>query len=192
MNDSTSSLPPQIAPPAPVLVTDATVAQWPSTPGFIAFWGWVKRRCERIKRREILEGPYDTASESIRDLMNLCERMMAWVEEVPPLPQSNQRFGNLAFRSYIKLVEERLPPLLMSFRNLPQALPSQLLPLLLNSYAFGHPTRLDYGTGHELAFVLALWCCVVAGWIGGEGKEDEEDELILRVFSRLIFDIKIS
>ena len=96
----------------------------------------------------------------------------------------------------------------MSFRNLPQALPSQLLPLLLNSYAFGHPTRLDYGTGHELAFVLALWCCVVAGWIGGEGKEDEEDELILRVFSRsvefhspirlmirgcrLIFDIKIS
>lgn len=32
--------------------------------------------------------------------------------------------------------------------------------------------------------MLGLWCCVVSGWIGGEGKEAEEDELILRVFPR--------
>jgi len=43
---------------------------------------------------------------------------------------------------------------------------------------------MDYGTGHELAFVLGLWCCIVSGWIGGENKEDEEDELILRVFTK--------
>lgn len=38
--------------------------------------------------------------------MRMLDSMMAWVEEVPPLPQENQRFGNLAFRKYIKLVEE--------------------------------------------------------------------------------------
>jgi serine/threonine-protein phosphatase 2A activator len=32
--------------------------------------------------------------------------------------------------------------------------------------------------------MLGLWCCVVSGWVGGEGKEDEEDEIILRVFAR--------
>jgi serine/threonine-protein phosphatase 2A activator len=32
--------------------------------------------------------------------------------------------------------------------------------------------------------MLGLWCCVVSGWVGGEGKEDEEDEMILRVFAR--------
>lgn len=33
--------------------------------------------------------------------------------------------------------------------------------------------------------MLGLWCCVVPGWIGGDSdKEDEEDELILRVFTR--------
>lgn len=32
-----------------------------------------------------------------------------------------------------------------------------------------------------------LWCCVVSSWIGGEDKEDEEDELILRVFPRCAF-----
>ena len=38
--------------------------------------------------------------------MDMLDSLMAWVEEVPPQPQSNQRFGNLAFREYIRLVEE--------------------------------------------------------------------------------------
>lgn len=58
---------------------------------------------------------------------------------------------------------QRLPPLLTA-QPLPPHLAEQILPLLLNSTAFGHPTRLDYGTGHELAFMLALWCCVVSGY----------------------------
>lgn len=66
---------------------------------------------------------------------------------------------------------------------MPPHLAEQLLPLLLQSHAFGHPTRLDYGTGHELAFELGLWCCVVSGWIGGE---DAQDDLILRVFPRYL------
>ena len=42
----------------------------------------------------------------IRFLMDMLEQMIRWVEEVPALEQSNQRFGNLAFRSYYKLIEE--------------------------------------------------------------------------------------
>lgn len=123
--------------------------------------------------------------------------MTEWVKEVPLAPQANQRFGNLAFRDYIALVEavsgtctpiaglmhQRIPAYFED-PSVPKQLPAQLLPLLLTSNAFGHTTRLDYGTGHELAFMLGLWCCVVSGWVGGEGKEDQEDELILRVFAR--------
>jgi serine/threonine-protein phosphatase 2A activator len=65
---------------------------------------------------------------------------------------------------------------------MPETLQGQLLPLLLQSHAFGHPTRIDYGTGHELAFALALWCCVASGWISGK----DEDELVLRVFPRYL------
>lgn len=64
-----------------------------------------------------------------------------------------------------------------------QTLQEQVLPLFLNSHAFGHPTRMDYGTGHELAFALALWCCVVAGWVA---SEDDQDDLVLRVFPRYV------
>lgn len=38
--------------------------------------------------------------------MNMLESLMQWIEEAPPQPQSSQRFGNLAFRTYIGLVEE--------------------------------------------------------------------------------------
>ncbi|WRT63817.1 uncharacterized protein IL334_000742 [Kwoniella shivajii] len=172
--------------PRPCLTTDSAVSQWHSSPGFQGFWGWIKRRCERIKGKEILRGDYHGDSEGIKTLMTMLQSMLDWVEEVPIQPQSSQRFGNLAFRSYTKLVEERLPKLFTS-TTVPPNLLSQLLPLFLNSYAFGHPVRIDYGTGHELAFVLGLWVCVVSGWIGGEGdQEDEEDELILRVFTKYL------
>ncbi|WWD22529.1 serine/threonine-protein phosphatase 2A activator 1 [Kwoniella shandongensis] len=181
----TITLPSNPAPPRPCLTNDARVAQWQLSPGFQGFWGWIQLRCDRIKGKEVMTGSYQDSSEGVRCLMDMLEKMTDWVGEVPPEPQSNQRFGNLAFRRYNKIVQERLPALLESY-NLPSNLLSQLIPLLINSHAFGHPTRLDYGTGHELAFVLGLWCCVVSGWIGGEGKEDEEDELILRVFTRYL------
>lgn len=90
-----------------------------------------------------------------------------------------------ASKWYIVLTAQRIPAY-FDDPSIPEQLPAQLLPLLLNSNAFGHATRLDYGTGHELAFILGLWCCVVSGWVGGEGKEHEEDEMILRVFARWV------
>lgn len=38
--------------------------------------------------------------------MGMLDALMDWIAEVPPQPQSSQRFGNLAFRTYIALVEE--------------------------------------------------------------------------------------
>lgn len=70
-----------------------------------------------------------------------------------------------------------------------------MLPLLLQSHAFGHPVRLDYGSGHELSFVLSLFVMVQMGYIGhlragseeAEDGEAEEDDLVLRVFPRYVY-----
>ncbi|WVQ93565.1 hypothetical protein IAU59_000640 [Kwoniella sp. CBS 9459] len=174
--------------PQQCLTSEDAVSRWQSSPGFQQFWSWVKWRSERIRGRDILRGPYTGTNKGIKTLLHMLEKMSQWVDEVPPQPQSNQRFGNLAFRTYIKLVEERIPKLLNS-PTIPPYLIGQLLPLLLDSHAFGHPIRIDYGTGHELAFVLALYVCTIPGWIGGREGEDEqteEDELILRVFPRYL------
>ncbi|WOO76907.1 Serine/threonine-protein phosphatase 2A activator 1 [Vanrija pseudolonga] len=169
--------------PAPLLTTEAGVQAWPRTPGYQAFNGWLKARCGSIKGKEIIPG--SDGAGPIGVLMRVLDALVALVDEVPPLEES-QRFGNRAFRRYIALVEERLPALLdteAADHPLPPHLRAQILPLLLNSHAFGHPTRLDYGTGHELAFALALFCCVVSGWVVGE---EAQDELVLRVFPRYL------
>lgn len=81
----------------------------------------------------------------------------------------------------------------------PEEIKRDVLTLWIEGNAFGHETRLDYGTGHELAFVLGLWVLVKRAWVGvgagtaaaaGEEQgeegmgEEEEDELVLRVFPK--------
>lgn len=88
--------------------------------------------------------------------------------------------------------------------NAPEQLRSTVLRIWLEGSAFGHSSRLDYGTGHELAFVLGLWVLVKGGYIGGgseiegEGEQREQGEkgdleleeadLILRVFPKSVFE----
>lgn len=42
----------------------------------------------------------------------------------------------------------------------------ELMPYLLDS--FGNPIRIDYGSGHELAFVAFLCCCTLIGMFTAE------------------------
>lgn len=51
-------LPSEPEEPAPILTNDVVVSQWPQTAGFQGFWGWIKRRCERIKGKSILRDDY--------------------------------------------------------------------------------------------------------------------------------------
>jgi hypothetical protein len=100
---------------------------------------------------------------------------------------------NYSNRFVIRLEPSPALPLnaVVNTQRLPLILPPTLssdpyiLALLVHSHAFGHPVRLDYGSGHELGFVLALWRLVRIGWVGaGDDGEKEQDELVLRVFPR--------
>jgi len=103
--------------PNPILADEDVHAAWPKSPGFRAFWGWIQRRCDRLKGKSIAKGDYAHSSKVIQAYMDIAERqciqtwmkllddMTEWVKEVPLAPQAAQRFGNLAFREYIALVE---------------------------------------------------------------------------------------
>lgn len=39
-------------------------------------------------------------------MVEMLQTMISWIDEVPLQEQSSQRFGNLAFRTYIQLVEQ--------------------------------------------------------------------------------------
>ncbi|KAL8393650.1 hypothetical protein RB595_003402 [Gaeumannomyces hyphopodioides] len=122
---------------------------------------------------------------SVRRLQTLLDKVSAIVDEAPPDP-GPRRFGNVAFRSWHKLLGERVDALL------DEALAPEVLafgigesddvvkseggdikveeknddvtPVMsakeeLKAYflgGFGSSQRLDYGTGHELSFVAFL------------------------------------
>lgn len=78
--------------------------------------------------------------------------------ETPPIEGKN-RFGNLAFRDFFdKIVElnaQFLNKLLLELA-LPVEFITDLKPYLDDSY--GDRSRVDYGTGHELNFMIFLFC----------------------------------
>lgn len=76
------------------------------------------------------------------------------VDETPPLEQP-QRFGNKAYRDWHQKLHEHSEAILK------EALPEKFYPAIIevNVYfkeSFGNATRIDYGTGHELAFIMFL------------------------------------
>ncbi|KAI1380377.1 Phosphotyrosyl phosphatase activator [Hypoxylon crocopeplum] len=146
---------------------------------------------------------YETQpAQSVRRLQEMLAKIESYIDEAPP-DQGPRRFGNISFRKWYQLVEERAVDLLEEF------LPDSVLNFgpggerdttsmdEIKSYllgGFGSPQRLDYGTGHELSFLAFLGCLWKLGMFqdGKPGGEIERSivlgifEPYLRVVRRLI------
>lgn len=104
--------------------------------------------------------------ESVCKLRALLDKVAGIIEEAPPDP-GPRRFGNISFRKWYSLLEERAEGLLNEF------VPANVLTFgvdarsgtgpidELKAYflgSFGSHQRLDFGTGHELSFLAFLGC----------------------------------
>ena len=77
------------------------------------------------------------------------------LEACPPL-DTGSRFGNPAFRTYIDKTHEALPSWHAKLGITDPAAIDEISTYLAQS--FGNGTRIDYGSGHELNFLLWLLC----------------------------------
>ncbi|KAB5566603.1 rotamase PTPA-1, partial [Coniochaeta sp. 2T2.1] len=129
--------------------------------------------------------------QSVKQLQALLEKLKSIIDEVPPSKEP-RRFGNASFRTWHKLLEERVDGLLKEFlpeqvQDFPYA--GEVSPFVeLRAYflgGFGSSTRLDYGTGHELSFLAFLGCLWKLGGFkdGDNGREgDIERSIVFGVF----------
>ena len=114
--------------------------------------------------------------------------LIAWLDrldvllgEVKPIEQQKQRFGNRAFKTWhAKMLE-------ISIKHLkgmvPEAVQGSMIELLVYvSDSFGSVVRIDYGTGHELAFTTFLFCLRELGLY----SESDYRSLVHKVFYRYI------
>jgi serine/threonine-protein phosphatase 2A activator len=112
--------------------------------------------------------PPTRESPVIKGLTDMVASLQSLMSEAPPDP-GPRRFGNVAFRTWFDLAEQQagellktaIPTHVWNF-GIPSKSDSSTLPLHiveLKSYllgSFGSSQRLDYGTGHELAFIAFL------------------------------------
>ncbi|KAH6887558.1 rotamase PTPA-1 [Thelonectria olida] len=134
---------------------------------------------------------------SIQALQTLLEKIEGFIGEAPPDP-GPRRFGNVSFRKWYAILDERLDELfaegpLGEIAKLGEGkAKDEISSYLLGG--FGSVQRLDYGTGHELSFVAFLGCLWKLGYFqdGTQGGEIERQivlqviEPYLRVVRKLI------
>lgn len=124
---------------------------WPERNGMVQAW--------RTLSLHITQSP------QVVRIKVLVQTLATMLKDTPP-EDGAFRYGNAAFRTWYKKLEERTPQLLQ------QAMPENVwnhvqdkdrdgLKKELGEYllgSFGNAERLDYGTGHELSFLAFLGC----------------------------------
>ena len=93
---------------------------------------------------------------SINDILFILDSIEETISRCPPADQGGSRFGNPAFRDFIDSISTQS---LSWHRRL--GLPSQSSIEEVSSYlhqSFGNRQRIDYGSGHELNFMVWLLC----------------------------------
>ncbi|GAB0132167.1 Serine/threonine-protein phosphatase 2A activator 2 [Epichloe bromicola] len=114
---------------------------------------------------------------AILDMLNEAESLVA---ASPPDEQGSSRFGNKAFRGFLDLVSEKAASWHKTLGLENQEAAAEAGTYLEQS--FGNRNRIDYGSGHELNFMIWLLCLYQLGLL----QRSDFKAVALTVFSRYL------
>jgi len=122
----------------------------------------------------------ESVSKTVQNIVNLIEIIFKYIEDIPPVP-SPSRFGNKGFCTFLERVEQNIDSLLSNIipNDKQYAIP-EIGTYFLNS--MGDRQRIDYGSGHELNFVMWLYCLQQLGELSGS----DYSSLVLVVFQKYL------
>lgn len=127
--------------------------------------------------------------ETVKGLQALIEELSSIIHEAPP-DTGPRRFGNVSFRKWYQIIEERtsnllehhLPSDVLSFSSTSEvSARDELESYFLGS--FGSAQRLDYGSGHELSFLAFLACIWKLGGFDTSNPDNEARAIVLAIYS---------
>ena len=136
---------------------EASLARWTGSGAHEALTAFLRRCNQAVEGRRVSEvASMLTPGPLVVRLLAMLDQVQALLEAHPPQAQS-QRFGNKAHRDFVAAVHAAAPALVRAVLPAEEAgYERELAPYLVGS--LGNPTRLDYGTGHELSFCIFLLC----------------------------------
>ncbi|XP_033228753.1 serine/threonine-protein phosphatase 2A activator-like isoform X2 [Belonocnema kinseyi] len=151
---------------------------WQKSEAYFEYLGFILAINESIKGKFLnSETP---SSQIVEQFLKMLNKLDEWITQIPPVEQP-QRFGNQAFRTWHSKLHD------LAFEELKQVLPQELHRAILEIVeylleGFGNPTRIDYGTGHEMAFIMFLCCMFKIGAF----KAEDKVAVALKLFQRYL------
>ncbi|KAI9732047.1 MAG: Serine/threonine-protein phosphatase 2A activator 2 [Claussenomyces sp. TS43310] len=119
-------------------------------------------------------------SPAVNTILDILDKVDDTVDRSPPEDQGDSRFGNKGFRDFLDLAAEEHPLWHNQLGITSPEVISEVSTYLLQ--AFGNRTRIDYGSGHELNFIVWLLCLYQLGVV----KANDFRGLTLLVFTRYL------
>jgi serine/threonine-protein phosphatase 2A activator len=98
----------------------------------------------------------DGPSPAVLKILNILEKVEDVVKRSPPECQGGSRFGNNGFRNFLDLLAKEHSEWHKTLGILSSEAIEEVSTYFLQS--FGNRTRIDYGSGHELNFIVWLLC----------------------------------
>ncbi|KAL1903110.1 Serine/threonine-protein phosphatase 2A activator 2 [Sporothrix stenoceras] len=132
--------------------------------------------------------PQRRLSPAVQGLLSILDETEALVYANPPDDAGGSRFGNKRFRGFVDQVRQRAPQWHKEKLGMEETegegggvtVISEAATYL--GQAFGNRARIDYGSGHELHFVVWLLCLYQLGLV----TREDMPALVLCVFSRYL------
>ena len=143
-----------------------------TSPGYKLILSYLEKLCLAVKGK--LTIPQTSLSPSLTSIVSLVEQIEVLINSIEPIHQP-MRFGNKAYRTFHEQLTETAATLMVE-SGIPEESIEELIPYLLDS--FGNPVRIDYGTGHELAFLGFIIILAETKFV------EVCDELVLIVFRK--------
>lgn len=119
-------------------------------------------------------------SGSVKSILSFLDEAEQLVSQSPPNEQGGSRFGNKAFRGFLDLVKEKSLEWHHQLGLKDDTAIAELSTYLCQS--FGNGSRIDYGSGHELNFMIWLLCLYQLGVL----ERTDFKPIILRIFKRYL------
>uniref|UniRef100_A0A914Z0Y9 Serine/threonine-protein phosphatase 2A activator n=1 Tax=Panagrolaimus superbus TaxID=310955 RepID=A0A914Z0Y9_9BILA len=157
------------------------MAKWYRSEAYDNYMNFVHRINDAVKGVQSNDSSINV-SERVKKVISIFDEFESWVAEFPLEDMQEQRFGNKTYRKWYERLQERADDLITKL--LPEDKKEakvELLPYLLDS--FGNSTRIDYGSGHEVAFLFFIYCLYS---VGSLVAPEDDKAVVLRLFARYL------
>jgi serine/threonine-protein phosphatase 2A activator len=128
---------------------------WLKCDGYKDYLNFIKQLNEFAKgvHNKALNSRNSITNELLINIVLMLDSLSSLVDEIKPFDDDkNQRFGNKAFRVWFNQMTTKVDSDLNQLFDSSDVM--ELKPYLMDS--FGNEQRIDYGTGHEMCFIIFL------------------------------------